>query len=243
VTNIQNYGMFIDAGSGCVIEWNNIYDLYTPRLGGYADDVDAVRFWATTYSATTTCTTSTSSRASRTAPATHHIPNCFQTYNNGTDSVGTVIEDNYCVRVSRQCLIAQNDTDKRYFNSHIWFRNNVCETYDSQSINLGSMKGVHIHNNLILSGFRYQVVSLEEQDTGLANTTRPSPTNVLVRAKKSAFTYERSERRRTSISATTWSCSTRPSSRGTRHSSPPASVRASGRAISRRTGNTCRGWR
>jgi len=191
VTNIQNYGMFIDAGTGCLIEWNNIYDLYTPRLSGYADDVDAIRFWGHHVFRHNYLhdINQFKSKPDSTGDTPH--TDCFQTYNNGTDSVGTIIEDNYCVRVSRQCLIAQNDTDKRYSIRDIWFRNNVCETYDSQAINLGSMKGVHIQNNLILSGFRYQVVSLEEQDTGLANTDTTITNNVLVRAKKSAFTYER----------------------------------------------------
>ncbi|WP_163567231.1 hypothetical protein [Fodinicola feengrottensis] len=102
-----------------------------------------------------------------------------------------MIEANICVRVSRQCLIAQNDTAKTYEISGIVFRDNICETYDSQGINLGSLKGVRIENNLVLSGFQYQVVSLEEQDTGLANTDTTIINNILVRAKSDAFTYER----------------------------------------------------
>ncbi|GAA1709995.1 hypothetical protein GCM10009765_69110 [Fodinicola feengrottensis] len=189
VTNLQNYGLFVGAGAGAQITWNNVYDLHADRVNDL--DVDGVRFLGahTIRNNYIHDINQFKSKPDSTGDTPH--TDCFQTYDTGRKFSGTVIEANICVRVSRQCLIAQNDTAKTYEISGIVFRDNICETYDSQGINLGSLKGVRIENNLVLSGFQYQVVSLEEQDTGLANTDTTIINNILVRAKSDAFTYER----------------------------------------------------
>ncbi|MEC3975000.1 hypothetical protein [Amycolatopsis sp. H20-H5] len=54
------------------------------------------------------------------------------------------------------------------------------------------MSGVVIENNLLLSGFRFQIINLEEQAAKLANTDTTVRNNVLVRAEAKATTYRRS---------------------------------------------------
>lgn len=182
VTNIESIGMLIDAGTGTVVERNNIFDLHRSRTGY---DVDGIRFWGRhtfRYNYIHDINEFTSNGNPHT--------DCFQTFNNGTDSAGTLIENNYCLRVSRQCLIAQNNSAGRYAIRDITFRDNVCETYDSQGINLGSMSGVVLDNNLVISGFRFQIVNLEVFN-GLANTNTTVRNNILVRAESRATTFRR----------------------------------------------------
>ncbi|MCP3804107.1 hypothetical protein NLX83_33030 [Allokutzneria sp. A3M-2-11 16] len=185
VTGIESIGMYVDEGTGTVVERNNIYDLHNDRGGSY--DVDGVRFWGKHVFRYNYIHDINEFASGNRRP---HV-DCFQTYN-GSRSSGTVIENNYCLRVSRQCLIAQNNRARSYEISNIVFRNNVCETYDSQAINLGSMSGVLLENNLVLGGFRYQIVNLEVmRDSGLANTNTTIRNNVLVRAEQRATTYKR----------------------------------------------------
>jgi hypothetical protein len=197
VHSIQNYGMFIDDGVGSLIRQNNIYDLYTPLADSpYADDVDAIRFWGRQTFRDNYIHDINQFKSKKYEGDPPHT-DCFQTYNNGADSSGTVIEGNYCVRIGRQCLIAQNDTADHYAISDITFADNVCETYDSQSINLGSMRGVKVINNLILSGYQIQVVSFEQQGLdqsppvpGPPNTDNTIENNLLIKAKTGARFYE-----------------------------------------------------
>ncbi|MCA1655569.1 MAG: hypothetical protein LC635_03800 [Pseudonocardiaceae bacterium] len=186
VTGIESIGMYIDSGTGTVVERNNIYDLRRSRTGY---DVDGIRFWGD-HTFRYNYIHDINEFASVGNPHT----DCFQTYNNGTDSAGTLIENNYCLRVTRQCLIAQNNSATRYAIRDITFRDNVCETYDSQGINLGSMSGMVIDNNLVISGFRYQIVNLQVMDPGLANTNTTIRNNILVRAESRATTYRRAGR-------------------------------------------------
>lgn len=183
VTGIESIGMNIDEGTGTVVEFNNIFDLHRSRSG---DDVDGIRFWGRHIFRFNYI-----HDINEFAGVGNPHVDCFQTFNNGTDSSGTLIENNYCLRVSRQCLIAQNNSENRYAIRDITFRNNVCETYDSQGINLGSMSGMVIENNLVISGFRFQIVNLEVMDPGLANTNTTIRNNVLVRVESGATTFRR----------------------------------------------------
>ncbi|MEC3980461.1 hypothetical protein QMK34_34975, partial [Amycolatopsis sp. H20-H5] len=170
-------------GAGTVVERNNIYDLHNDLGGSY--DTDGMRFWGhQTIRYNYIHDINEFSSGNR-----HPHVDCFQTYNNGSESAGTLIENNYCLRVSRQCLIAQNNSASSYQIRDITFRNNVCETYDSQGINLGSMSGVTLDNNLIISGFRYQIVNLEKFN--LTNTNTTIRNNILVRTESNAKTYQR----------------------------------------------------
>ncbi len=184
VTGIESIGMKIENGSGTVVERNNIYDLHNDTGGSY--DTDGMRFWGKqTIRYNYIHDINEFSSGNR-----HPHTDCFQTYNNGSISAGTLIENNYCLRVSRQCLIAQNNSSSNYEIRDITFRDNVCETYDSQGINLGSMSGVVLDNNLIISGFKYQIVNLEAMTSPNTNTTIRN--NVLVRVESGATTYRRS---------------------------------------------------
>ena len=197
VHNVQNYGLFIDNGTGSLIQQNNVYDLWTPyATSPFADDVDGVRFWGAQTFRFNYIHDINQFKSKPFEGDTPHT-DCFQTYNNDAESAGTVIEGNYCVRIGRQCLIAQNDEANQYEIRDILFANNVCETYDSQSINLGSMTHVKVINNLILSGFRYQVVSFEQQGLdedppvpGPPNADNTVQNNILVKARKDATFYE-----------------------------------------------------
>lgn len=190
VTGIESIGMYIDNGTGTVVERNNIYDLVSSR-GEY--DVDGIRFWGTNHIFRYNYIHDINQFKSFTDSSgdTPHT-DCFQTYNSGSKPVDSIlIENNYCVRVSRQCLIAQNHTSTSYTLKNIIFRNNVCETYDSQAINLGGMSGVTIDNNLIVSGFRYQIIALVQEDFPLPPTNTTIRNNILVKTRSSADTYLR----------------------------------------------------
>ncbi|MCK2239188.1 MULTISPECIES: hypothetical protein [unclassified Crossiella] len=185
VTGVESIGIQLGDGAGAVVELNNIYDLHKDRAG-QAHDVDAIRFWGR-HLIRFNYLHDINEFASYDNP---HV-DCFQTFNTGAGSAGTVIENNYCLRVSRQCLIAQNHSASSYQIREVTFRNNVCETYDSQGINLGSMSGVLLENNLVLSGFRFQVINLEVLGPGLANTGTTVRNNILVRAESRATTFRR----------------------------------------------------
>ncbi|MEC3975876.1 hypothetical protein QMK34_11360, partial [Amycolatopsis sp. H20-H5] len=97
VTGIESIGMKIENGAGTVVERNNIYDLHNDLGGSY--DTDGMRFWGhQTIRYNYIHDINEFSSGNR-----HPHVDCFQTYNNGSESAGTLIENNYCLRVSRQC--------------------------------------------------------------------------------------------------------------------------------------------
>ena len=53
------------------------------------------------------------------------------------------------------------------------------------------MSGVVLDNNLMISGFRYQIINLEEMGTGLANRNTTIRNNILVRVESRATIYRR----------------------------------------------------
>lgn len=194
VGGIQNFGLWIAQGTRSTVEWNNVYDLHTDSD---AKDVDGMRFFGGHVIRNNYIhdINQFKSVVGSTGDTPH--TDCFQTYDDGPGWGGTLIEDNICVRVGRQCLIAQNDVAPNYLIHDITFRDNICETYDAQGINLGSMKHTVVQNNLVLSGFfeQRQVISEEQQHDGPtigpANTGLVLTNNILVRAKASSFSYER----------------------------------------------------
>ncbi len=179
VTNITNYGMRLQGGSNMIVEKNNIYDLW--KTG--SDDVDALRIWGTNNIVRFNYFHDINEhKSSGGAP---HV-DCIQNYDSGGSSNGLLIENNYCLRVTRQCFISQN-LSSGYKITNITYRGNVCETFDSQTINIGSMNNITFENNLIMGGVKYQVVCMENRSS--ATTGVKFRNNILIKGVSSAQYY------------------------------------------------------
>ncbi|MEM8926311.1 MAG: right-handed parallel beta-helix repeat-containing protein [Actinomycetota bacterium] len=164
VTGIHNIGIQI-SDRGNVVERNNVYGLARPTASG---DVDALRFFGRDHLIRQNYFHDINEfQSARDSDGdTPHV-DCFQTFTPlvGGQPLGTsdiVIEDNYCVRVSRQCLIASMHRSNDRIVRNITFRHNVCETYDSQVINIQGTENVRLENNYLGGEARYQVVALSK---------------------------------------------------------------------------------
>ena len=172
ITGIESIGIQI-SGNGNLVEGNNVYGLARSS----ADyDVDALRFFGSGHRILNNYFHDINEFQSvrDSSGDTPHV-DCFQTFTNMENgnpvkTTDVLIEGNYCVRVSRQCLILENDKTDEDVVSEITFRNNVCEVYDSQIINLKGVKSVDIHNNYLGGDPTYHVVNF--QDAGL-NGSKP----------------------------------------------------------------------
>jgi len=174
VTGIESIGIFI-ADRDHVVEWNNVYDLYRTS-NRY--DVDAMRFFGTGHRIRNNYFHDINEfKSVRSASGdTPHV-DCWQTYttfDRDGDPVETndvIIENNYCVRISRQCLILENNRTTKRVVHGIVFRSNVCETFDNQVINLKGVEDIKIHNNFLGGLPKFQVIKLQRSpDAGRRDT-------------------------------------------------------------------------
>ncbi len=182
ITGIDSIGIVIH-GSNNTVERNNIYGLIRTRAG---HDVDAIRFFGQGHRIVENYLHDINEHQSLVVGGdTPHV-DCFQTfttyesYNPNTNPILTadvLIENNYCVRVSRQCLIMENNRTDTTTLRDITFRNNVCETYDGQSINLKGVTDVTIENNYLGGEVGFQMIVLQLSG---ANGTKRN-TNVTIR--------------------------------------------------------------
>ena len=139
ITGVHNFGIYLWGGDRITVEKNNVFDLFQSTD---VDDVDAMRAWGTNHvvrnnyfhdingrraPARRTATVSRRTRpaAARGCPATSSI------------------ENNYCVRVTGQCVIVQNDLRNAAELKDYVIRGNVCETYGWQSIEIDRRPGRH----------------------------------------------------------------------------------------------------
>ncbi len=165
VTGIESIGIII-YGSGNRVERNNVWGL-ARTSGGY--DVDAMRFFGRGHLIRENYFHDIDEFASVTSGGdTPHV-DCWQTYTifesynpnrNPIVTADVTIENNYCVRIGRQCLIMSNAHTDAVLVRNITFRNNVCETYDSQVVNLQGVVDVFIENNYLGGDPTYQVLAL-----------------------------------------------------------------------------------
>ncbi|MEM6993279.1 MAG: right-handed parallel beta-helix repeat-containing protein [Myxococcota bacterium] len=142
VTGVQHWG--IDTrGDGNRLERNNIFDLRRLSLGS---DVDGVKFHGSDLVLRENYIHDINQYASVYDDDPPHV-DCFQSHaSSDIVTQRVLIERNYCVRVSRQCLIAEHPVV-----GNIVFRDNVCETHDNQNINVKRSLGgpVWIYNNIV----------------------------------------------------------------------------------------------
>ncbi len=161
VTGIQNYGLWVANGDNIIIERNNVYDLWRSSA---VSDVDALRMWGTNHKVRHNFFHDINEFKSVKGSGgdTPHV-DCFQNYQTGSGQVARniLIENNYCVRISRQCIIMSNHLRGVYDIRDIIIRGNVCETYDSSVVNLGSVAGITMENNFFLGGVKSQVLAVD----------------------------------------------------------------------------------
>jgi len=90
---------------------------------------------------------------------------CFQTFDNDKPTTSdVVIEENVCVEVDHQCLIAE--APERGESARLVFRDNVCHNNGSQGVLIRDIPGVEITDNLFLPSITYTGVVLRQNATG-----------------------------------------------------------------------------
>ncbi len=199
VTAIQNYGLWVANGDNITIERNNVYDLWRSSANA---DVDAMRMWGTDHAVRNNYFHDINEFKSvkDSGGDTPHV-DCFQTYQTGNGQVARniLIENNYCVRISRQCIIMSNHLRGVYDIRDFVIRGNVCETYDSSVVNLGSVAGITMENNFFLGGVRSQVLTVdytrEENPAGLPDKDIRLRNNIVMKGLAStSYFYQNSTR-------------------------------------------------
>ena len=177
ITGVHNFGIFLWGGDRITVEKNNVFDLFqSPTSTTWTPCGPGA---PTTSYATTTSTTSTRARvpvrrtptASRpTRPAAPRL------------SSNILFENNYCVRVTGQCVILQNDLRNAAELKTYVIRGNVCETYGWQSIEITGVPDVTMDNNYV-AGVQTTVLNFANGGGGNRKSTNYKVRNtVLVRA-------------------------------------------------------------
>jgi hypothetical protein len=180
ITKTHNIGIYLFAGDSIVIEENNIYDLYTSVAN---DDVDAMRVWGTNHIIRNNYIHDLNAEKS---VGDQHV-DCFQNYQgSGRITRNMLIENNYCVRVSGQCLILQNSSTTNYDLSGYIYRGNVCESYGFQNLELAGVKDVAIENNLFNGGVTGNVLSFKTSKSGLRTSNVALRNNIILKARDAA---------------------------------------------------------
>jgi parallel beta-helix repeat protein len=145
LTGLHNFGIYLWGGSGIVVERNNIFDLYQSKD---VDDVDAMRAWGDNHIVRNNYIHDINGKKSAGSPHS----DCYQTYQAGSSarpSSSIAYENNYCVRVTGQCFIAQNDQRAAAELKNFTLRGNVCQTGGWQSIEMTGIPGITMDNNLV----------------------------------------------------------------------------------------------
>jgi Protein of unknown function (DUF4038)/Chondroitinase B/Putative collagen-binding domain of a collagenase/Right handed beta helix region len=183
VTQTNNFGVYLWGGSDITVEWNNIYDLWSDDGN---DDVDGMRVWGTGHVIRNNYIHDLNVNKGEGEP---HA-DCLQTYQHSsrTDvAYDITVENNYCTRVSGQCLIMQNEhrptADVRGFT----YRGNVCESFGGQNIELGSVTGSIIENNILCGGVDGHVLTFHSTVDDLETTDVKLRNNILVTAGGSIY--------------------------------------------------------
>lgn len=189
VTGVHNYGFWIQGGDGLTIEKNNVFDLFRSTAN---TDVDAMRFWGTNHVIRNNYFHDINEfKSARSSGGDTPHTDCFQTFQLDNLPVeNIVIENNYCVRVSRQCLIAENNRVAQYQIKNVTFRGNVCETFDSQIVNLKSVEGFKFENDLLMGGVKFQVVTLTTTFSSIPIKDITVRNSILMKATSRATFYQ-----------------------------------------------------
>jgi parallel beta-helix repeat protein len=146
ITGVHNFGIYLWGGDHITVEKNNIFDLYQSKD---VDDVDATRAWGDYHVIRNNYIHDINGNKSAGAP---HV-DCYQTYQAGSGSPrysGNIdFENNYCVRVTGQCFIAQNDQRATAELHDFTLRGNVCETYGWQVIEFDGIPRITLDNDYV----------------------------------------------------------------------------------------------
>ncbi|MEO3751911.1 discoidin domain-containing protein [Streptomyces sp. B6B3] len=183
VTGTNNFGIYLWGGENITVELNNIYDLWSTDGN---DDVDGMRVWGTGHLIRNNYIHDLNAAKGEGEP---HA-DCVQTYQDSdevVESYDVTIENNYCVRVSGQCLIMQNERRPNADVRGFTFRGNVCESFGSQTIELGSVTGAVIENNILCGGVDGHVLTFHSTVDDLETTDVMLRNNVLVTAGGSIY--------------------------------------------------------
>ncbi|MGP3970342.1 discoidin domain-containing protein [Streptomyces sp. 6N223] len=183
VTQTSNFGVYLWGGSEITVEWNNIYDLWSEDGN---DDVDGMRVWGTGHTIRNNYIHDLNASKGEGEP---HA-DCIQNYQNSSrtvESYDVTVENNYCVRVSGQCLIMQNEHRPTADVRGYTYRGNVCESFGSQTIELGSVTGAVIENNILCGGVDGHVLTFHSTVDDLETTDVRMRNNVLVTAGGSTY--------------------------------------------------------
>ena len=234
ITGVHNFGIYLWGGDHITVEKNNVFDLFQSQD---VDDVDALRAWGDNHVVRNNYFHDINAKKSAGSPHS----DCYQSYQAGSTprlSSNILYENNYCVRVTGQCIIAQNDLRNAAELHDYVIRGNVCETYGWQSIEMTGIPNITMDNDYVAG---VQTTVLNFANAGGAARCRPTTRSA------TAFSCGRPAVRGTSTARLrttrpTARSSIRPSRRRMTASSarPPSPTRRSDRRTS--TGSTATAW-
>jgi parallel beta-helix repeat protein len=147
ITGVHNFGIFLWGGDRITVEKNNVFDLFQSQS---VDDVDAMRAWGTNHVVRNNYFHDIN--AGKSAGSPHS--DCYQSYQaSGSPRLSSNIlyENNYCVRVTGQCFIAQNNLRNAAELHDYVIRGNVCETYGWQTIEMTGIPNITMDNDYVAS--------------------------------------------------------------------------------------------
>jgi parallel beta-helix repeat protein len=178
ITGVHNFGIFLWGGDRITVEKNNVFDLFQSQS---VDDVDAMRAWGTNHVVRNNYFHDIN--AGKSAGSPHS--DCYQSYQaSGSPRLSSNIlyENNYCVRVTGQCFIAQNNLRNAAELHDYVIRGNVCETYGWQTIEMTGIPNITMDNNYV-AGVQGTVLNFTNAGGGGKRSTNVKVRNsVLVRA-------------------------------------------------------------
>ncbi|MFC0105908.1 right-handed parallel beta-helix repeat-containing protein [Kibdelosporangium aridum] len=183
VTQTNNFGVYLWGGSNITVERNNIYDMWSDDGN---DDVDGMRVWGVGHTIRNNYIHDLNVNKGEGEPHADCIQN-YQHSSRTTVSYNVTVENNYCIRVSGQCLIMQNGHRPTSDIRDYTYRGNVCESFGSQNIELGSITGVTIENNILCGGVDGHVLTFHSTVGGLKTTKVKMRNNILVTAGGSVY--------------------------------------------------------
>ena len=178
ITGVHNFGIYLWGGDHITVEKNNVFDLFQSQD---VDDVDALRAWGDNHVVRNNYFHDINAKKSAGSPHS----DCYQSYQAGSTprlSSNILYENNYCVRVTGQCIIAQNDLRNAAELHDYVIRGNVCETYGWQSIEMTGIPNITMDNDYV-AGVQTTVLNFANAGGGGKVSTNYKVRNsVLVRA-------------------------------------------------------------
>ena len=175
ITGVNNFGIFLWGGDRITVERNNVFDLYQSTD---VDDVDAMRAWGTNHVIRNNYFHDINARKSAGSPHS----DCLQSYQSGSGpraASNILFENNYCVRVTGQCVILQNDQRNAAELRDFVLRGNVCETYGWQTVAATGVPNVTVDNNY-LAGVQTTVLNFANPGGGGRTSTNYTVRNTLL---------------------------------------------------------------